>query len=202
MNEIAKRDENRVPSLLGIDPSGFTKNLKVSATGALFVDGSGGSTSANPTVVTSFRAKTAGTGYSVGDIIHKLDSVIIATGLSAGSVWFNANTTLAITPSPTLAHLVQIANFPENAASSSVSATVTTGGTAQQILPVNASRRVFEFMNTSNTDMYIKFGSAPTSTTGFVVGAGESYQSPEVCVTSAIHILGATTGQTFEYYEI
>lgn len=78
--------------------------------------------------------------------------------------------------------------------------TITTGGTSQVIFAANESRRSFEFQNTSDTVMYLDFGQAATSTLtrSFTVAAGGFYVHPSnLCYTTSVTVLCATTGKTF-----
>jgi hypothetical protein len=83
------------------------------------------------------------------------------------------------------------------------SGTITAGGTAQQIMAVNANRKGFYIQNVSNSNLYI----SATGTASNVVTAGSGsllippnalYESPFYGIpTNLISIFGATTGQAY-----
>lgn len=78
--------------------------------------------------------------------------------------------------------------------------TITTGGTSQIVFAANESRRSFEFQNTSDTVMYLDFGQAATNTLtkSYTIAAGGFYVHPSnLCYTTSITVLCATTGKTF-----
>lgn len=55
-------------------------------------------------IPSSFKANSAGTGYSSGDYIQRRDIINAVTGAVASSVWFNM-TTQAVIAAPTAGHL-------------------------------------------------------------------------------------------------
>lgn len=78
--------------------------------------------------------------------------------------------------------------------------TITTGGTSQVVFAANESRRSFEFQNTSDTVMYLDFGQAATNTLtkSYTIAPGGFYVHPSnLCYTTSITVLCATTGKTF-----
>ena len=83
------------------------------------------------------------------------------------------------------------------------SGTITTGGTSQQAVAANASRRYFAFQNTSDTAMYLGIGYTPTTSNGLLMsasGGGIVFESNFI-PTQAINVLCATTGKTFVAWE-
>jgi hypothetical protein len=82
------------------------------------------------------------------------------------------------------------------------SGTVTTGGTAQVLMALNASRRGFLVQNNSTGTLTINSVGTATTTAGIVIAPGQLYEAQETGVpTTAISILGATTGQRFDARE-
>jgi hypothetical protein len=91
-----------------------------------------------------------------------------------------------------------------NAGASTTDASITTGGTAQQVVASNPQRRGFELQNTSNGDLRIRFsnGSDASANNGLRISAGGYYSTdPTYLSTARITIFGATTGQTFTFTE-
>ena len=80
------------------------------------------------------------------------------------------------------------------------SGTITTGGTAQQLMASNTSRMGWALRNNSNGSLWInELGStAIIGQPSFEIKAGEYFESPTSGGgESAISIIGATTGQAF-----
>lgn len=77
---------------------------------------------------------------------------------------------------------------------------ITTGGTAQQLAPANASRMFLSGQNTSTDDLWINEtgGTATGGSPSFRIPAGSTFG---VNTSQAISIWGATTGQTFSATE-
>ena len=83
------------------------------------------------------------------------------------------------------------------------SSTITSGGTSQQVVASNTSRRYFAFQNTSDTAMYLGIGYTPTTSNGLLMsasGGGFVFESNFI-PTQAINVLCATTGKTFVAFE-
>lgn len=80
------------------------------------------------------------------------------------------------------------------------SGTITTGGTAQSLMAANSSRRGWEVQNVSTGDLWFNGigGTAVQNQPSFRLAPGDSYTSTfGATETSAISIIGATTGQAF-----
>lgn len=79
------------------------------------------------------------------------------------------------------------------------SGTITTGGTSQQLAPVNAARKYLIVQNISTNNLYINFTSAATVGTGsLLIPSNGTYVLEDNFVSSeAVNIIGATTGQAF-----
>lgn len=80
------------------------------------------------------------------------------------------------------------------------SGTITTGGTAQTLMSANASRKGWIIQNVSSGDLWFNEigGTAIADQPSFKLAAGAAYESVlGATVTTAISIIGATTGQAF-----
>lgn len=84
------------------------------------------------------------------------------------------------------------------------SGTITTGGTAQAAIALNANRRAFYIQNLSAGDLWFSdTTTAVAASPSIKIPAGGLYESmPGNCPTAAISIIGATTGQAFAAREI
>lgn len=82
-----------------------------------------------------------------------------------------------------------------------LSGSITTGGTAQQLVAADANRHGWRLMNTSSGDLWFNDTGGAASAGGagcYKLTAGGYYESPPGgASTAAITIYGATTGQTF-----
>jgi len=110
---------------------------------------------------------------------------------SGGRINTNINGTVAVSGSVT-------ASSPTGTLTNS-SSTIATGGTSQQVVASNSSRKYFAIQNISDTAMYLGVGYTPTTTTGILLsasGGGFVFESSFI-PTSAINILCATTGKAF-----
>ena len=85
------------------------------------------------------------------------------------------------------------------ATSTNRSGTITAGGTAQQLMASNASRRGFVIQNNSNSALFVNgIGAATSDGLSLTIAAGALYESSvQHTGTGAVSILGATTGQVF-----
>lgn len=79
------------------------------------------------------------------------------------------------------------------------SGTITTGGTAQQLMAANTARTGFSIMNLSTGDLWINgFGTAAASQPSMRIQPGYYFETPvNFGGTGAVSIFGATTGQAF-----
>jgi hypothetical protein len=85
------------------------------------------------------------------------------------------------------------------------SGTVTTGGVAQSLAALNASRKRLVFQNISGGDFWISFvGTAAPDTAGsFRIQPGDGWdESGSQIITNAVSIYGATTGQPWSAMEV
>jgi hypothetical protein len=80
------------------------------------------------------------------------------------------------------------------------SGTVTTGATAQTLMPANSARLGWQLQNNSVGDIWFNElgATAVANQPSFKLAPGDSYESPVgATTTAAISIIGATTGQPF-----
>ena len=91
---------------------------------------------------------------------------------------------------------------PPKVAATSRSSTVTTGGTAQDLMPANAARNGWCIQNQSTGDLRIRSkGSAGSNVAtldqnSLLLPAGAYYEAPHAS-PHAFSVIGATTGQAF-----
>lgn len=81
----------------------------------------------------------------------------------------------------------------------SKSATIVTGGVAQQLMAANAARKGYKLQNQSNGPLWINvLGAATADNNSLQIPAGAYYEPPPKGIPlTAISIIGATTGQAF-----
>ena len=87
-----------------------------------------------------------------------------------------------------------------SATKTNASGTITTGGTAQQLLAANSSRHGWSIQNLSSYNLWFnEMGStAVQSQPSMMLAPGDYYESPNGgATTTAISIIGSTTGQAF-----
>ena len=85
------------------------------------------------------------------------------------------------------------------AAATSRSGTIAAGGTAQVLMPANATRRGFSIQNQSTAALYFNaVANATADNNSLVLQPGDYFESSVHHVgTGAVSIIGATTGQAF-----
>lgn len=84
------------------------------------------------------------------------------------------------------------------------SGTITTGGTAQVVMPIGGQRAGFSIQNNSAATLYIRHGATATSDGKSIsIVAGGYYESPisGYGAQDYVSVLGATTGQQFAAQE-
>lgn len=115
-------------------------------------------------------------------------------GITDTSIIINPTTGAAYTALP-----VTISGSSVNATKTDKSGSITTGGTAQTLMASNSSRKGWEIQNTSTGDLWFnEIGStAVQASPSFKLEAGGSAIYESAVTTTAISIIGATTGQTF-----
>jgi hypothetical protein len=83
------------------------------------------------------------------------------------------------------------------------STSITAGGTAQDVYTANQQPKAgWEFVNNSDTVMYLDFDKDATTSKGIPVQAGQSYYMPGpagVIPSGRLSVLCATTGKTFVF---
>lgn len=200
---------SQIVGLSAVDNGDGTYSLKVSG-------GGGGGGSDRELVITTYRAKVSGTGFSVGDTITAIRYINVSTGSPAqegATAWYNETTSSAIS-APGAANIelsgttgltdAQLRAQPVRTGAQRVtmtdrSGTIATGGGSQALMPANGSREGFFVQNLSSGDLFINdLGAASASLPSVRVPAGMLYESqPRAVTTAAIAIFGATTGQAF-----
>jgi len=79
--------------------------------------------------------------------------------------------------------------------------TITTGGTSQVLLTAK-TRKGYWVRNSSSDSLYINRRGGEATTSDFEIKAGDYFETPLwENVSTAIEIIGATTGQAFGYGE-
>jgi hypothetical protein len=155
------------------------------------VPGAAGSTTAN--AAGSYNV-TVGGAKQVRARLTAITSgsfVVVANGTAqAGHIGFkNGNAADAL-----------VQPVPASITPTDRSGSISAGGTAQQLMAANASRRAWSIQNTSSGDLWVNEigGTALLASPSINVPAGALYESPASFASpSAISIIGATTGQTF-----
>lgn len=84
------------------------------------------------------------------------------------------------------------------------SGTITTGGTSQQVMAANPSRRYLLIQNVSDTTMWCNFSIAAVQTQpSFILITNASFlMENETIATSSINCIGPTTGKAFTAKEL
>lgn len=80
------------------------------------------------------------------------------------------------------------------------SGTITTGGTSQQVLAANPSRRYLLVQNLSTTDLWLRFAVAAVTdqpSIRLVAGATFEWNAPGFVPEDSFNVIGGTTGQKF-----
>lgn len=79
--------------------------------------------------------------------------------------------------------------------------TITTGGTAQPLLPAASDRDHFSFQNNSSGPLTIGFEITPNADGPLIVPAGALFSAlPGMMLAGAVQVWGATTGQKFSVW--
>lgn len=80
---------------------------------------------------------------------------------------------------------------------------ITAGATAQDVFGATVNRKALIFSNTSDTIMYLRFGTTAVSLVGVAVagGATVTFQGT-ACPTGRVSVMCATTSKTFYAYEL
>ena len=204
---------SQIVGLSAVDNNDGTYSLKVSGGGG---GGGGGGGSDRELVITTYRAKASGTGFSVGDTITAIRYINVSTGSPAqegATAWYNettssaisapgaANIELAGTPGLTDAQLraAPVRTGAQRVTMTDRSGTIATGGSSQPVMSANGSRDGFFVQNLSDGDIYINdLGAASATQPSLRIPPGMLYESPMRGVTTAaVAIFGATTGQAF-----
>lgn len=71
----------------------------------------------------------------------------------------------------------------------------TVGTASAQLVAANPSRRYLHIQNGSQTEpIFIRFGAAATTTTGFRLGPGSSFETDAACPDNAVHAISTAAG--------
>lgn len=83
------------------------------------------------------------------------------------------------------------------------SGTIATGGTAQNAMAANTSRKGFILFNNSVGSLWVNFTGTATAGGGSVEVKASGYWSIDsLCPRGAMSIIGATTGQAYTLWEL
>lgn len=146
---------------------------------------------------TTVNAGSGGDVIATDDIAgvkyQRMKLVIGADGVNGGDV--ASGNPLPVTPGSAARFVIQAAP----ATLTSISGTVTAGGTAQNAAAANANRQGFWIQNLSSGDLWINtLATAAAAQPALKLTAGTYYEAPlGGAGTGAISIYGATTGQAF-----
>lgn len=99
----------------------------------------------------------------------------------------------------TVSPKVTATSAPAAGAVTDRSGTIAAGGTAQQVMAANTTRKYLFYQNNSDTDQWINWGVvAVANEPSIKIVAGASYENPaHFCPSGLISVFCATTGKTF-----
>ncbi len=162
--------------------------------------------------VTSFNAA----GMWTTPVLSRFASIRIATATTAGTTTINVvgfQSDIATKPNQAVTFQAQptitvaqgtAANLQANVRNIAVTPTnqsgaITTGGTAQQAIALNANRRGFAILNISAGDLWFsEVATAVVGSPSIRIPSNGYYENPPgLCATTAISIIGATTAQAY-----
>lgn len=191
-DQIASRDPNRIPSLLGVDSIAFdetttaavdpvTHELLAKVTGAVTVP-----------LITNYAKETGGNLDDINTNTDKLD-VALSTRLAEATFTARintlgqktmANSTPVVLPSDQSAIPISTAqDFSDTATVTSVSVSTV----VVTLLSSNANRKGFIIYNNGTTQVFIKFGTgATTSSFTLVLNGSGFYESSKPIYRGAI----------------
>jgi hypothetical protein len=132
-------------------------------------------------------------------VLEKLDTIISNGGGSGGGGGGgssgDASAANQVIANQSLANIESTLSGVASVTDSSGSITI--GGDAQELMPINLVRKGFYVQNTSAADLYINWITT-ADVLSLKLSAGALYEWPSTLVpTGAISIFGATTGQTY-----
>ena len=134
------------------------------------------------------------TGYPKAIISGLIDQVI--TKLNTGLSILNGGTAVSSSnPLP----VTKVSDT--TSVSTTSNGTITTGGTSQVLLTAK-TRKGYWVRNRSSGSLYINRAGGAATTSHFEIKSGDYFETPIwENVSTAIEIIGATTGQAFGYGE-
>lgn len=127
------------------------------------------------------------------------NSITLAT--SAALVFVLSGATLSGGVAGAAIGSVTATTTPSAGALTDRSGSITTGGTRQQVMAANTSRKYLVVANPSDTTMYIKIGANAVSGEGIPIYPGGAYEPGPFIPTGTVDIICATTGKKFTAYE-
>ena len=142
---------------------------------------------------------TAASQATTNTSLSSIDSKV--TGVATAANQATANGSLSSIDSK-LTTPLSVRTAVAQAVATARSATITAGGTAQDLMPANSSRIGWLLQNQSTGPLYVRSkgsGGTTTATTdqnSLLIPAGGYYEPPKITV-NALSIVGATTGQAF-----
>lgn len=138
-----------------------------------------------------YRAKVAGTGYSLEDILEEVVKIDEATNTVISSQWFNVTTNLVMATAPTLADLHAYDGHRITLASENL----TVGATAVTLaaIPANANHAEIHVWGATTSD-YVTLtidGTVPAVNNGFRQSDGLTFELESITELSALQALAS-----------
>ena len=132
---------------------------------------------------------------------------LVAGSAVIGHVIADTGSTTAVTALPALpAGTNSIgAVLPVSVTTTDKAGTITTGGTAQNAIASNVSRRGWCIQNpsTATESLYVRLNGTASATTGMELAAGaQACNAPGQIDTSAVSVFAATTSHAFKGFEV
>ena len=130
----------------------------------------GGSVTNSVTSETRYTATAAGTGYSIGDSITKIDIISPTTGAVTATSWINTTTGTTLATAPNLADLSQPTSESEVTISdNAIRTAVDTTQAANQDdgtlnIAANSNRKYYRIQNLSPFVIYVRLTGNATTT--------------------------------------
>lgn len=138
--------------------------------------------------------------FKIQGYYKKVRAAINASGSAAGDVTISyLLKDRSIEPQEVSADVIT-----RSSSATTTDASITAGGTAQQVVASNPQRRGFELQNNSNGDLRIRFSNSQdaSANNGLIISPDGYYSTdPTYISTAKITVWGATTGQTFTFTE-
>lgn len=156
-------------------------------------------------LVTYYRALTAGTGYTVGDVIRETTQINTATGAPTGvKVWYNVDQDVAIAAAPLVADIEALDKNRIVLSAASLTVSNVAAGVSFAAPPADAN---YAEVHVWDADVVVTLdGTAPTATgTGFRQANGQTFELEsrlEITQLKALR-LGAVDAKLYvTYYRV